>query len=142
MSIILRVVFSSFFFSSERRHTCCALVTGVQTCALPIFAGSLFAIAAVLWVQSACAQEAPASGEAPPPVADPAVALGQALAGTVYTPADFTRYAPKTALDMLNQVPGFSIRENDTVRGLGQATGHVLFNGARPSRSEAHTSQL
>src|SRR3546814_8237435 len=27
-----------FFFSSRRRHTRCALVTGVQTCALPIFA--------------------------------------------------------------------------------------------------------
>src|SRR3546814_1757699 len=27
------------FFSSRRRHTRCALVTGVQTCALPIFAG-------------------------------------------------------------------------------------------------------
>src|SRR3546814_11061215 len=26
-----------FFFSSIRRHTRCALVTGVQTCALPIF---------------------------------------------------------------------------------------------------------
>src|SRR3546814_3393893 len=26
-----------FFFSSRRRHTRCALVTGVQTCALPIF---------------------------------------------------------------------------------------------------------
>src|SRR3546814_3881477 len=28
---------SIFFFSSRRRHTRCALVTGVQTCALPIF---------------------------------------------------------------------------------------------------------
>src|SRR3546814_4549574 len=28
----------SFFFSSRRRHTRCALVTGVQTCALPIYA--------------------------------------------------------------------------------------------------------
>src|SRR3546814_5349051 len=28
-----------FFFSSRRRHTRCALVTGVQTCALPIFSG-------------------------------------------------------------------------------------------------------
>src|SRR3546814_6182778 len=27
----------SFFFSSRRRHTRCALVTGVQTCALPIW---------------------------------------------------------------------------------------------------------
>src|SRR3546814_21094676 len=29
--------FGSFFFSSRRRHTRCALVTGVQTCALPIY---------------------------------------------------------------------------------------------------------
>src|SRR3546814_13826013 len=28
-----------FFFSSRRRHTRCALVTGVQTCALPIYIG-------------------------------------------------------------------------------------------------------
>src|SRR3546814_6294386 len=28
-----------FFFSSRRRHTRCALVTGVQTCALPISVG-------------------------------------------------------------------------------------------------------
>src|SRR3546814_5243849 len=30
-------MFSCFLFSSRRRHTRCALVTGVQTCALPIF---------------------------------------------------------------------------------------------------------
>src|SRR3546814_4816824 len=29
--------FFFFFFSSRRRHTRCALVTGVQTCALPIY---------------------------------------------------------------------------------------------------------
>src|SRR3546814_3657518 len=29
-------MFVRFFFSSRRRHTRCALVTGVQTCALPI----------------------------------------------------------------------------------------------------------
>src|SRR3546814_2288727 len=34
----LRVYVVLFFFSSRRRHTRCALVTGVQTCALPIFA--------------------------------------------------------------------------------------------------------
>src|SRR3546814_3875664 len=27
---------TGYFFSSSRRHTICALVTGVQTCALPI----------------------------------------------------------------------------------------------------------
>src|SRR3546814_9012555 len=31
------------FFSSRRRHTRCALVTGVQTCALPIYLSLLFA---------------------------------------------------------------------------------------------------
>src|SRR3546814_142646 len=36
----LSVIFISiFFFSSRRRHTRCALVTGVQTCALPICIG-------------------------------------------------------------------------------------------------------
>src|SRR3546814_8306995 len=30
-------MFRLFFFSSRRRHTRCALVTGVQTCALPIY---------------------------------------------------------------------------------------------------------
>src|SRR3546814_3113931 len=30
-----------FFFSSRRRHTRCALVTGVQTCALPISSQSI-----------------------------------------------------------------------------------------------------
>src|SRR3546814_8298966 len=32
--IVFVIIF--FFFSSRRRHTRCALVTGVQTCALPI----------------------------------------------------------------------------------------------------------
>src|SRR3546814_16763321 len=31
------VLYFFFFFSSRRRHTRCALVTGVQTCALPIY---------------------------------------------------------------------------------------------------------
>src|SRR3546814_18853613 len=36
-----------FFFSSRRRHTMCALVTGVQTCALPISGGGqLIAVSA------------------------------------------------------------------------------------------------
>src|SRR3546814_3468276 len=34
MCVMIVVVL--FFFSSRRRHTRCALVTGVQTCALPI----------------------------------------------------------------------------------------------------------
>src|SRR3546814_4004938 len=57
--ILLNFVF--FFFSSRRRHTICALVTGVQTCALPIYSGyhsawsHLRAIASIL--AAACIQK-------------------------------------------------------------------------------------
>src|SRR3546814_7096356 len=37
--------FVVFFFSSRRRHTRCALVTGVQTCALPICLAAILASA-------------------------------------------------------------------------------------------------
>src|SRR3546814_6706423 len=33
-----------FFFSSRRRHTRCALVTGVQTCALPIYPDKIIGV--------------------------------------------------------------------------------------------------
>src|SRR3546814_8145757 len=36
MMVNQRYVYIIIFFSSRRRHTRCALVTGVQTCALPI----------------------------------------------------------------------------------------------------------
>ena len=48
-----------------------------------------------------------------------------------YTPADFARFAPRNALDMLNQVPGFSIISEDQGRGLGQANTNVLINNER-----------
>src|SRR3546814_17545447 len=41
-SFLSLFVVSLFFFSSRRLHTICALVTGVQTCALPISQGSTF----------------------------------------------------------------------------------------------------
>jgi len=67
--------------------------------------------------------------------ADPAVAPApQASAASdrrIYTPADFARFSPKTAFDMLAQVPGFTIRGADQERGLGQASENVLINGQR-----------
>ena len=50
-----------------------------------------------------------------------------------YVPADFAQFAPRTALDMLNRVPGFSIKQEDQDRGLGEASGNVLINGQRIS---------
>ena len=49
----------------------------------------------------------------------------------VFTPADFARFAPRTAYDMLVQVPGFTIRSADDTRGLGEASENVLINGQR-----------
>ena len=51
----------------------------------------------------------------------------------VYTPEEFDRFAPRSALDMAQQIPGFSIREGGGDRGLGQADTNVLINGQRIS---------
>jgi hypothetical protein len=60
-----------------------------------------------------------------------------------YVPADFARFAPQNALDMLNQAPGFTIRQATVERGLGQATGNVLLNGQRISnKSDDILAQL
>jgi hypothetical protein len=85
-------------------------------------------IAALALAGPARAQDAPPTGDAPPPAAAPTNGK------RVYTQADLARFAPKTAYDMLTQVPGFSIRFEDTSgRGLGQASGNVLLNGKRIS---------
>src|SRR3546814_5925902 len=83
--IIVVVLFSQFvfFFSSRRRHTRCALVTGVQTCALPICAilrcgqyrragrrGSTGGGVARRWLMSLVAR---AANLAPPAQANPIV---------------------------------------------------------------------
>ena len=63
----------------------------------------------------------------------PVSAVEDASERRSYSPADFAQFAPRNALDMLQRVPGFNIRGSDDQRGLGQATGNVLLNGARPS---------
>lgn len=50
-----------------------------------------------------------------------------------FTADDFERFAPRSALDMARQIPGFSIREGGDNRGLGQADTNVLINGRRIS---------
>src|SRR3546814_19534698 len=73
-------------------------------------------------------------GDAPPRVSTlPATTQ----AARSYTPLAFTRFSPRTALDMLRQVPGFTIEEQDQERrGLGQATANVLINGRSEERRE------
>ena len=51
----------------------------------------------------------------------------------VFKPADFKQFAPRTALDMVSKIPGFSISGDDGGRGFGQASQNVLINGQRIS---------
>jgi len=50
-----------------------------------------------------------------------------------FTISDFEQFAPRTALDMVSQIPGFSISGNSGDRGFGQANENVLINGQRIS---------
>jgi len=97
------------------------------------------AAAAALTANPAVAQD---QADLPPPPDATETAPPASGSAQSYTPADFARYAPRNALDMLNQVPGFDIRDSAQQRGLGQATGNVLFNGARPSSKDDIFAQL
>lgn len=57
---------------------------------------------------------------------------------TVYDAAFFAQYAPRTALDIAQRVPGFQLdlgaaQNGVDVRGFAGAAGNVVINGARPS---------
>ncbi len=75
------------------------------------------------------ALQAAASAQSPAPVVP-----SSSTDRTTYLPADFSQYAPVTALDMVRRVPGFAIQSDDGgQRGFGQARGNVLINGQRVS---------
>lgn len=92
------------------------------------FRQALLATVALMAPSVAAAQTAPATTD---PAVVPAPQATTAGSSRIYSPADFARFAPKTAYDMLLQVPGFSIRTADVERGLGQASENVLVNGQR-----------
>tara|TARA_R100001143_G_C3360319_1_gene135006 strand:- start:7458 stop:9560 length:2103 start_codon:yes stop_codon:yes gene_type:complete len=67
----------------------------------------------------------------------------QESTGRIFLVNDFAQYAPRNALDMLEQVPGFVVRDDDQGRGLGQANTNVLINGVRlSSKSQDIRDQL
>lgn len=66
------------------------------------------------------------------PAAAHAQAVGQTGVVTPYPAAFFADYSPRTALDMLNRLPAFSLDDGDGGRGLGQG-GNVLIDGERPT---------
>ena len=72
---------------------------------------------------TAAAQPSPAPAN--PPAASAAV--------TSYPPSAFAASRPNTALDMVNNLPGFTLDTGGAVRGFGGAAGNVLIDGARPA---------
>ena len=54
----------------------------------------------------------------------------------------FERYQPSTALEIVNQVPGFVLNDGDSERGFGGAVGNVLINDRRPSAKQDPPSQI
>jgi hypothetical protein len=68
---------------------------------------------------------------APPPCStNPVVSSADR---TVYDAAFFAQYNPQTALDMVNQTPGFTLNGGDGRRGFSGAVGNVLIDGVRPT---------
>ncbi|KLE32429.1 TonB-dependent receptor plug domain-containing protein [Aurantiacibacter luteus] len=96
----------------------------------------------------ALAQDAATTGDAPPPQDTEIVAPAEEAveAREVYTPADFARYAPRNALDMINRIPGFAVNRGGGGggggggRGFGQAQENLLINGERVSSKSTSTA--
>lgn len=92
-------------------------------------------ISAVLLASAAHAQVTPPDTQpsiATPPRANPTQRT------TVYDVDFFASFAPRTALDIVRQVPGFALEEGSAdVRGFAGAAGNVVINGVRPSSKAA-----
>src|SRR3546814_16882529 len=96
-----------FFFSSRRRHTRCALVTGVQTCALPILGWQC--CAGVAWsLSSEPAQE---------PVPTAGLRVGMRCSGVVYQ-----------CIDEHDEVRGLKLQTVEVAAPLALLVGHVCHN--------------
>tara|TARA_B100000767_G_C19773719_1_gene541429 strand:- start:2366 stop:4459 length:2094 start_codon:yes stop_codon:yes gene_type:complete len=46
---------------------------------------------------------------------------------------DFDQYSPSNAYELVKRIPGFAINEEESQRGLGQASANILINGDRVS---------
>ena len=96
-------------------------------------------VALLMATPARAAQSPPAPTPAPAEAPQPApTAQGQRT--TTYDAAFFAQYAPRTALDIAQRVPGFTLdlgnsqgANGQDVRGFAGTAGNVVFNGARPS---------
>src|SRR3546814_4856499 len=121
-----------FFFSSRRRHTRCALVTGVQTCALPIsnaasswplFTASVSAVPAATLMICRSAPLAPTD--------------------TVFTRASDAEPLPITTLPSVTVVTLLPrITAPLAIIGAADVPALLPSTNVQPPRSEEHTSEL
>src|SRR3546814_9587667 len=122
------IVVFFFFFSSRRRHTRCALVTGVQTCALPIFPSPCQSVEFEQQRLIDC-------------VADPAShSIAMALAGADGAPFR----SLKTYRDNLGDGAAniAFVMKGGMFDTEGKTVGYYVENGERLKRSEETTSEL
>ena len=64
---------------------------------------------------------------------DKTVDLLSATDNLNYPAAFFAQYTPRNAMDMVNNLPGFSFDRGSNERGFGGNAGNVLVDGARPT---------
>ena len=90
----------------------------------------------------------PAMGQAPGPGGVPDVPPASPSAQVSYDAAFFARYAPRTAYDIVQRIPGFTLDLGNSaaangvdVRGFAGTAGNVVINGQRPS-SKSETLDL
>lgn len=109
------------------------MVTPLEKCLTNARGITVLAAAALIAgpLCTARAADAPAEGPATPGDRD----LQAVQRDLVSYPAGFfARYQPVTALDIVNQVPGFRLDDDtDDVRGFAEAAGNLLINDRRPS---------
>src|SRR3546814_20399332 len=111
-----------FFFSSRRRHTRCALVTGVQTCALPI-----------------STQTAKATGEIGQQIGDMQQATGEAVTairGIAGTIGEINAIATSIAapVDQHGQAPGHISKNVHTVAaGTHEVSSNIVYVTQSPA---------
>jgi len=93
-----------------------------MTCLRTVFSTFFVSVAVVALPSLSHAKESAEPAEQP-----------VAIEGKRYFRADFfIAYAPVTALDMVQRIPGFSIAGDEGRRGFGENAGNVLIEGAGP----------
>src|SRR3546814_2239976 len=138
---MLSMIACVFFFSSRRRHTRCALVTGVQTCALPIYA-RLFELGPQGHILTA-------RGRALLPAAE--TAERGALSGISSVTGSHTRLGGLVRISLsegfgaaivARRLPEFQRTNPDITVELAVSSGFLSPSKREADRAEGHTSEL